>query len=373
MSLALDSEQEELRAELRRFLAGCSGSEQVRAQLESDDPADPAAWRRMAEQLGLQGMAIPEEHGGQGFGPVELSVVCEELGRSLLVAPYFSTVVLAAQALVTAGDAAAQARWLPQVADGSLTATLAVAEDGGFWDLDTVEARAVRADGGWRLTGVKSFVHDGVTAQLVLVVARDAEGLGLYAVEPGAEGLSRSPLPSLDLTRRLGRLDLVDVPATRVSPSGEATPALQRALDLAVVALSAEQVGGAQQCLDMAVDYAKTRVQFGRPIGAFQAIKHKCADMLLAVECARSASMLAAATASDGSSDAELAAAASVAKAYCSTAYTFVAKESIQVHGGIGFTWEHDAHLHLRRAKASELLLGTPADHRARLADLTGM
>jgi alkylation response protein AidB-like acyl-CoA dehydrogenase len=325
-------------------------------------------WQQMAEQLGLQGLVIPEEHGGEGFGPVELAIVCEEMGRALLVSPFFATVALGVQALLAAGDPAVLARWLPQLADGSLTATLALAEASGSRGLGTVETR-------WRgglLSGTKAFVHDGLTAQLVLVVARDDDGLGLFAVEPGASGMTRSPMPSLDPTRRLGRLDLVDVPATRVSAVGDATEALQRGVDLAVVALAAEQVGGAQQCLDMSVGYAKTRVQFGRPIGTFQAIKHKCADVLLAVESARSASMFAAAAASDGTAD-ELAAAASVAKAYCSTAYTFAAKESIQIHGGIGFTWEHDAHLHLRRAKSSELLLGTPAEHRARLADLTGM
>ena len=369
MSLALDTEQEQLRTELRRFFADRSDSSRVRALMESDEGFDPVVWRQMAEQLGLQGLVLPEEHGGQGFGAVELGIVCEEMGRSLLVAPYFSTVVLAGQALAAVGDA----RWLPQIAGGSLTATLAVTEDSGAWDLRTVATRAVRSDQGWRLTGSKSFVHDAASAQLVLVVARDESGLGLYALDADADGVTRSPLPSLDLTRRLGRVDLVDAPAARLGPDGDATAILQRALDLAVVALSAEQVGGAQRCLDMAVDYAKTRVQFGRPIGSFQAIKHKCADMLLAVESARSASMFAAGAALDGSSDAELAAAASVAKAYCSTAYTFAAKESIQIHGGIGFTWEHDAHLHLRRAKSSELLLGTPTAHRARLADLTGM
>jgi alkylation response protein AidB-like acyl-CoA dehydrogenase len=362
MSLALDREQEQLRTELRRFFAERSDSERVRALMESDEPGDPLVWQQMAEQLGLQGLVIPEEFGGQGFGPTELAIVCEELGRALVVSPYFATVALGVQALLAAGDSAAQERWLPQLADGSLSATLALAEE--HWSLETIETRW--RDG--RLSGSKSFVHDGLTAQLVLVVARDDDGLALFAVEPGAEGLTRTPMPSLDPTRRLARLDLDKVPATRVGGGG----GLQRAVDLAVVALSAEQVGGAQQCLDMSVDYAKTRVQFGRPIGTFQAIKHKCADVLLAVESARSASMFAAAAATEGTDD-ELAAAASVAKAYCSTAYTFAAKESIQIHGGIGFTWEHDAHLHLRRAKSSELLLGTPAEHRARLADLTGM
>ena len=371
MSLALDGEQEQLRSELRRFLGENSSSDTVRRLMDSDKGFDPLLWRRMADELGLQGLAIAEEYGGQGFGPVELAVVVEELGRSLLVAPYFSTVVQAGQALTVAGDDPAKARWLPAIAAGNLLATVAVAEEDGSWQLADVLTRAEPTGEGWSLTGTKMFVVDGLTAELLLVVARDQDGLGLFAVEAGAAGLTRSALQALDPTRRLARLELSDVPAVRVSPPCDATPSLQHALDLTVVALAAEQVGGAQRCLEMATEYAKVRVQFGRPIGSFQAIKHKCADMLLDVESARSAAYYAASIAVDGG--AELSMAACVAKSYCSQAFTLVAKENIQIHGGIGFTWEHDAHLYLRRAKASELLFGSPASHRAQLADLVGI
>jgi alkylation response protein AidB-like acyl-CoA dehydrogenase len=269
----------------------------------------------------------------------------------LLPSPFFATVALAGQALTASGDDAAKSRWLPGIADGSLTATLAIAEESGLADLTTTVT-----DGA--LSGTKMFVIDGHTADLLLVVART----GLFAVEGGAPRVRRTRLETLDPTRRLARIDFDGAPAMRI---GDALP--RKALDLAVAALAAEQVGGAQACLDMAVAHAKVRVQFGRPIGTFQAIKHKCADLLLAVEAARSAAYHAA------SAGEELPVAASVAGAYCSAAFTHAAKENIQIHGGLGYTWEHDAHLYLKRAKASEQLFGAPAAHRARLAELVGI
>ncbi|MEV7038488.1 acyl-CoA dehydrogenase family protein [Amycolatopsis sp. NPDC051061] len=347
--IAFTEEQEELRALVRRFLTDRAA---VRTWMESEEGHDPVLWRRMADELGLHGVAVPEEYGGSGGGPVELGIVLEELGRVLLPSPFFATVALAGQALTAAGDDAAKSRWLPGIADGSLTATLAVAEESGR--PDDIATTATNGT----LSGTKMFVVDGHTADLLLVVART----GLFAVEGSAPGVSRTRLETLDPTRRLARIDFADAPAVRI---GDSPP--HKALDLAVVALAAEQVGGAQACLDMAVGYAKVRVQFGRPIGTFQAIKHKCADVLLAVEAARSAAYHAA------SAGDELPVAARVAGAYCSAAYTHAAKENIQIHGGIGYTWEHDAHLHLRRAKSSEQLFGAPAAHRARLADLVGI
>lgn len=380
MTLTFTEEQEELRASLRRFLTDKSPSEAVRGWMESEEGHDPALWRQMAGQLGLQGLSLPETYGGAGGGPVELGIVLEETGRALLPSPFFATVALAGQALAASDDDAAKSRWLPGVADGSLTATLAVAEESGSWRLEDLAATATATattttttttGGGWTLSGTKMFVVDGHTADLVLVVARTDAGPGLFAVGSDAAGVNRSRLDALDLTRRLGRIDLDGAPGTRVGPDGDATAFLRKVLDLAVIALAAEQVGGAQACLDAAVSYAKTRVQFGRPVGSFQAIKHKCADMLLQVEAARSAARHAASAAAGHS--AELPVAAAAAASYCSEAYTHAAKENVQIHGGIGYTWEHDAHLYLKRAKSSELLFGAPAAHRARLADLVGI
>jgi len=370
VNLTYTEDHEDLRASVRRLLADKAPSEAVRRSMESQPGYDPALWQQMAGQMGLAGLAVPEEFGGAGCGPVELGIVLEELGRTLAPSPFFATAGLAGQALTACGDAGAQARWLPGIADGSLTATLAVTEEQGGCDLASVTTRAVQDGTGWALSGTKMFVVDGATADLVLVAARDADGLALFAVD-GSEGLVRTPLQTLDPTRRMARLDFDRTPATRVSPAGDAAEALRRSLDLAVVALAHEQVGGASACLDAAVDYAKVRVQFNRPIGSFQAIKHKCADLLLETEAARSAAHAAAAAAAEDSD--RLPVAAALAGSYCAQAFTHAAKENIQIHGGIGFTWEHDAHLHLKRAKTSELQFGTPARHRARLADLVGI
>jgi alkylation response protein AidB-like acyl-CoA dehydrogenase len=365
MTSAFTAEQEELRTAVRGFLADKSPSEAVRRAMTSEEGYDRAVWAQTAEQLGLQGLAIPEEYGGAGAGSIELGIVLEEMGRALLPAPFLSTVALAGQALVAGDNEQAKSQWLPKIADGSLTAALAVSEDGGSWNLDDVHASAVPDGDGWRVSGSKMFVVDGDSAGLLVVVARTGDGLGLYATEDA--GITRSRLEALDPTRRLARVELDNAPALRVG-SGDA---VREALDLAVVALAAEQVGGAQACLDAAVEYAKIRVQFGRPIGSFQAIKHKCATMLLELEAARSALYHAASVAAERS--AELPIAAAIAGSYCAEAYTHIAKENIQIHGGIGYTWEHDAHLYLKRAKSSELLFGAPGWHRARLADLVGI
>uniref|UniRef100_A0AAU2AAB1 Acyl-CoA/acyl-ACP dehydrogenase n=1 Tax=Streptomyces sp. NBC_00093 TaxID=2975649 RepID=A0AAU2AAB1_9ACTN len=364
-------EHETLRSTLRRFLADKAPSEAVRRSMESDEGHDPALWRQMADQLGLHGLALPEEYGGFGGGPVELGIVLEELGRVLLPSPYFATVALAGQALAVSGDDTAKARWLPAIADGSLTGTLALAEAGGSWRVEDVAASAERDAEGWRVSGTKMFVIDGHSADLLLVVARADTGPGLFAVDGTAPGVTRTRLETLDPTRRLARIDLDGAVALRVGPEGDATEYLRTVVDRVAVALAAEQVGGAQACLDASVEYAKVRVQFGRPIGSFQAIKHKCADTLLQVEAARSAAYRAMAVA-DGE-PAELPVSAALAAAYCANAFTHAAKENIQIHGGIGYTWEHDAHLYLKRAKSSEQLFGSPAAHRARLADLVGI
>jgi alkylation response protein AidB-like acyl-CoA dehydrogenase len=362
MIFAFTDEQRELAATLRRFLQDKSGSSEVRRLMLTEAGYDPQTWSQLAGQLGLPGLVIPEKHGGSGAGPVELALVCEEMGRALLCAPFFATAVLAAQALLASGDQAAQEEFLPGIADGATIATLAVSEDDGAWNARGAAARARRSGDGYVLDGRKSFVIDGHAAGLLLVVAQADGGPSLFAVRGDADGLARRPLETLDLTRKQAALSLDAVPARLIGAEGSAADVVARTLRLAAVALAAEQVGGAQRCLDMSVEYAKIRMQFGRPIGSFQAIKHMCADMLLEIESARSAAYYAAWAAQDGSD--ELPLLASLAKACCSEAYFRAAADNIQIHGGIGFTWEHDAHLYYRRAKSSELMLGTPAEHR---------
>ena len=371
MTFAFSAEQEALRSAVRRFLADKSPEGEVRRLMATKEGYDPAVWRQMADQLGLQSLAIPEDCGGAGFGFVELVVVLEEMGAALLCAPYFSSVVLAAHALLESGDEEAKHRWLPGIASGDSIATLALIEDRGRWDLASVSLAASRAGDGWVLDGHKSFVLDGDVATLVLVAARTEEGLGLFAVEGDVPGLSRTALATMDQTRKQARLEFSRTPATLVGEPGGAVPGLTTTLELAAVALAAEQVGGAQHCLDSSVEYAKTRIQFGRPIGSFQAIKHKCADMLLEVESARSAAYYAGWAAAARAEDLPMV--ASLAKSTCSEAYFHAAAENIQIHGGIGFTWEHDAHLYFKRAKSSELLFGDPAYHRELLAQHIGI
>jgi len=366
MNLVLNEEQEELQATVRRFLADRSPLSQVRRVMETPEGHDAALWDRMAGDLGLPGLTVPETYGGAGLGQVELSVVMEELGAALTPSPYLASAVLGATALLATDDEEAKRDLLPGVAAGTTIATLAVAENGGGWDPSAVAARASLDGGRWVLDGVKTLVPDGALADLVLVAARAGDELGLFAVEGGAAGLTRSALAGLDPTRQLARLELARTPARRLV-SEDAAGALRHTMDLAAVALAAEQLGGLQRCLDRSVAYAKVRYQFGRAIGSFQAIKHLLADMHVAMELSRSALRYAAWTADEAPD--ELPLAAGVARASCSEAFFRVAADTIQVHGGIGFTWEHDAHLYYRRAKSSQLLFGGPRLERAQLAD----
>ncbi len=363
-------ELDELRAAVREFLTAKSPESAVRSALETG--YDHAVWQQMARQLRLPGLALPGDYGGDGFGLTELEVVLEEMGAALLCSPFFATVVLAAQALLAAGDEAACRRYLPGIAAGQTTATLAAAEGSASWDPAMVTARAQRtADGGWALTGKKTFVLDGASADLVLVVARSTAGPALFAVPSGAPGMQAAPMTTLDPTRPMATLTLDQVPAALVGAEGQAGRLMTRVLDLACVALAAEQAGGARRCLEMSAGYARTRFQFGRPIGSFQAVKHKCADMLVRVELAEATAREAARLADEGDPGFPVAAAA--AHICCSQAYMFAAAENIQVHGGIGFTWEHPAHLYFRRAKSSELLFGGPAVYHERFLDRLGI
>jgi alkylation response protein AidB-like acyl-CoA dehydrogenase len=371
VNFAFNEEQEELRKTVRQFLEAKSSEDAVREQMDTETGFDPAVWSQMGEQMGLQGLIVPEEFGGSGYGYIELIVVLEEMGRRLLCAPFFSTVVLAANTLIHSGDDAAKAAHLPGIASGETIATLAFTEENGRWDEAGITATATKDGDAWKITGTKMYVLDGHTANLLIVAARTDAGVSLFAVEGDAAGVTRTPLATMDQTRKQAKIELADAPGTLIGTDGEGWATLERVLDLAAVGLAAEQVGGAQFVLEMAVQYAKDRVQFGRPIGSFQAIKHKCADMLLEVESAKSAAYYAGWAASELND--ELPSVASLAKAYCSEAYFHAAAENIQIHGGIGFTWEHPAHLYFKRAKSSELLFGDPTYHRELLAQRIGI
>jgi alkylation response protein AidB-like acyl-CoA dehydrogenase len=371
MNFAFSEEQEELRRITRQFLESKSPETEVRRLMDTTEGYDPAVWSQMANELGLQSLVIPEEYGGQGFTYVELTVVLEEMGRALLAAPFYATVALATNAILHSGDEAAKKDLLPGIASGETIATLAITEPNGRWDLSGIEATATKAGDGWTIDGTKMFVLDGHVANVIIVAARTGDGISLFKVDGDAEGLTRTPLATMDQTRKQAKLEFSGVPATLIGEEGAGGDVLGRVLDLAAVALAAEQVGGAQKVLDMSVQYAKDRVQFGRPIGSFQAIKHKCADMLLEVESAKSAAYYAAWCAAELND--ELPEVACLAKAYCSEAYFHAAAENIQIHGGIGFTWEHPAHLYFKRAKSSELLFGDPTYHRELLAQRLGI
>ena len=371
MNFAFDEEQEQLRAMVRDFLTDKSPESEVRRLMETEEGFDPTVWAQLSGELGLTGLAIPEEYGGAGYGFVEVGIVLEEAGRALLCAPYFSTVVLAATALLQSGDEAAKKDYLPGIASGEVRATLAITEESGRWEPDAVEVTASGSGDSWTLTGTKSYVLDGATADLLLVTARTPAGISLFAVPADASGLTRTSLGTLDLTRKQARVEFAGTPARLVGTDGQAAALLTSVLDVAAIGLAAEQVGGAARVLEMSVDYAKIRVQFGRPIGSFQAIKHKCADMLLEVESAKSAAYYGLWAVASGSDEVPMV--ASLAKAYCSDAYMHCAAENIQIHGGIGFTWEHPAHLYFKRAKTDQLLFGDPTYHREQLAQRVGI
>jgi 3-oxochol-4-en-24-oyl-CoA dehydrogenase len=357
---------ESLREVVRGFLDKVSTEDDVRRLMGTEPGYDPAVWRRAAQELGIHGLAVPEGLDGAGAGPVELGVVFEEMGAALFCAPFLATVGLATTALLETGDAAVNAELLPGIVAGATTATLAWAGAGP--DRSTLTARP--AGDGWALHGTAPIVVDGATAQLLLVAATTERGPSLFTVA-GPDAVTRTALTAMDPTRPLARLDFAGAPARIVGPTGGAATALARTADLATLYLAAEALGGAARMLALSVEYAGTRLQFGRAIGSFQAIKHRCADMLVDVESARSVVQHGLWTAAHEPAD--LAIAASLARAVSADAYRSVALHAVQIHGGIGFTWEHPAHLYVKRAKSSQLLLGSPTRHRARLVDLFGI
>jgi alkylation response protein AidB-like acyl-CoA dehydrogenase len=358
--LILTDDQRELASSVRSFLADTAPMARVREIAESPEPYDTQVWRRMSGELGLPGLAIPEEYGGTGAGQSELAVVMQELGAALTPSPFFASAVLAATVILQSGDEEAAKTYLPGIASGSTVATFAVPIPGA-----RIPTAHEAADG-FQLNGTTPHVLNGNDADLILVPATHGDVLGLFAVERDSGDLTRTPLETLDLTRPQARLEFSDTPARRVGPSN-ANDAIKRTIDLASIALAAEQLGGLKHCLDTIVEYAKLRVQFGRFVGSFQGVKHKLADMHCTYEQAESIVRYAAWTADENPE--ELPLAASLAQSYMGRAYWQVARDHLLLHGGIGFTWEHDAHLYYKRAKSTQLLLGSPRHHRTHLAE----
>lgn len=355
MDFELTAEESLVRSTAREFLASRADLRRTRTLLGGGDEAEEAAlWSDLADRVELCGIAIPAEFGGGDGSPVHLALVLEEMGRVLLSSPYYATVGLAGQTLLAAGSDEARARYLPQIARAAVRATVAFGESAERVGPESISAIATHGDGGWTLRGGCRFVVDGARADVLLVLARTDAGLGLFALDGPMVGVSRCTPDVLDPTRRLGHVEFHDAPAAMVSPEGDATSRLGRALALAQVAAAAEQLGAAQACLDMSVLHATTRTQFGRPIATFQAIKHKCADMLLDIEAAR-VLVHYAAWAADGAPE-QLVEAARRARSTAAAALSRAAARNIQIHGGIGYTWEHDAHLFFRRAKAAKVL-----------------
>ncbi|MGA2209393.1 MAG: acyl-CoA dehydrogenase family protein [Acidimicrobiales bacterium] len=371
MDFTISDEHEQFATNLRRYFAERHPVSESRRLFDSPAGFEPRAWRTLADELGAQGLAVPERYGGSGFGYEELAMVFEAAGECLASLPLLSTSGLATPVLVESGDETAQQRYLPRIAAGELVATLALSEGAAGLDRRTTVVTAERHGDRYELRGEARFVIDGATADLVLVPAMTDDGLSVFAVDAPDATVKATPLVTLDLTRRQADLAFDRTPATLVGPEGEAEGLLGHCLRLAVVMLASEQIGGAGRVLEMSSEYAKVRYQFGRPIGSFQAIKHKCADMLVQVETARSAAFYARRVAVRDPE--ELPVAASLAKAYCSDAYLFCTAQNIQVHGGTGFTWDNDAHLYFRRAKSTSMLLGTPTYHRLSLARQVGM
>jgi alkylation response protein AidB-like acyl-CoA dehydrogenase len=365
MPPALSDEQVELGRVARSFFTARSPETEVRRLAADAVGYDRTVWAAMAEQLGVQGLAIPEAYGGSGYSLVEIGLVLQESGRSLLCAPLLPT-VLAAACLLRVPDAPAHRDLLPAIASGEVRSTITLPHVIGAAPSIT----AARTGGSWRLTGVAEQVLGGSQAELVLAVARTDGGPALFAITD-LDRVEATVLPGLDPTRRLATLRLAETGARMIGTPAGLAPQLGGFTDLGAAMLAAESVGGAVRCLELAVEYAKVREQFGVPIGSFQAIKHKCADVLLAVEAARAAAENALWAVAANSPDA--AECASLAKAHCTDAYFYSAAECLQIHGGIGFTWEHPAHLYLKRAKSSQFLFGSTGQHRERMAEFAGI
>lgn len=379
MEFGFTEEQQMIRRQAAECLKHECPMSVVRQLMESEHGYSHELWQTMVK-MEWTGLIIPEAYGGVGLSFVELVIVLEEMGRALVPGDFFSTIVLAGQVLLAAANDQQKQYWLVPLASGRLKATVAVTESNGRWDAGGITVKADHQDGRFLINGTKLFVPDAHVADLIICVARTGsmniveQGITLLAVDRHTHGLKVTPLKTMDQTRRLYEVvfEQVQVPAHHVlGEIGQGWAIWQRVLDKATIGLCAEMVGGAQAALDMAVNYSKSRIQFGRPIGSFQSLQHRCADMLLLTESARSAVYAAAWAASQDADDISLQ--ASIAKSYTNDACRYVTSECLQIHGGIGFTWEHDAHLYLKRAKADEVTFGDAALHRERIAKWIGL
>ncbi len=352
---------------VRRLLADRSAEADVRRTMETPSGYDADLWKALAD-LGVAGLIVDPAYGGAGAGPVELEAVFEEAGAALLCSPLLSSSVLAAGLLQALGDEDSGRRLLPAIADGSLIATAALTGQAGTWTPEAVTVTAAEAGGRWTLDGAAWYVTHGQTADLLLVAARAGDGIAVFEADPGAATVT--PLPTFDHTLRLARIDFAAAPARRIAASRPAWEAVEEAMDLALIALAGEQAGAGRTVLQFTVEYAKTRIQFGRPIGSFQAVKHMAADLLLESESAISAARHAARALAEGGPDAK--AQVSLAAFACADAFVKICADAIQMHGGIAFTWEHPAHLYFRRARADAMLFGAPSQHRERYLTALG-
>ncbi len=367
MRFSFTAEQEEFRTILRRLMDARSPTSEVRRLMATEAGWEREGWQKINRELGLTAVQVPEAYGGQGFGYAELAIVLEEMGRGLLCAPFFSTAVLATSAILNAATEAQKHALLPAIANGDTTATLAFAEDDGRNDGASVAMTATSSGGTWHLDGDKSFVLDGHTADLIVVLARSPgssgeNGLSFFTVPGDAKGLQRRRLKTMDETRKLARLQFTAVEAQLLGEAGAASGPFAKTMQQAFVLLANEMVGGAEKLRQASLDYVKMRMQFGRSIASFQTTKNKAADMLIDVELAKSAAYYAATALDEGDDD--LPAIASLAKACAAEACLQTAIHAIQMHGGIGFTWDNDTHLWFKRAKSSEILFGDANEHR---------
>lgn len=369
MLVGMLEEQLQLAQTTRELLGRVCDQSTVRRLMATPDGRDDVSWGQLRE-LGLLGITVPEHLAGSGGSLVDQGVVLEEMGRVLYGGPYLSSAVLAVQTLLAIGDTGTGSELLGAVAGGTVV-TVALTEGSGRWDEAGVAASAEHAVDGWRVSGEKTYVPDGLRAEILLVVARTSHGLSAFAIRAEEDGLTRQALPTLDATRKQASLQLRGARGALVGEEGQAWEPVQRALQAAAMALAAEQVGGAQYVLEQVVDYVRTRQQFGRPIGTFQAVQHKCATMLLEVEAAKSTAYYALRAAHLLSPEAPVL--ASAAKSMCSEAYRTATGEAIQLFGGIGLTWEHFIHLYFKRACSSAQLFGSPAYHRQLIARSLGL
>jgi alkylation response protein AidB-like acyl-CoA dehydrogenase len=366
-------EHAELRATVRKVIQRESPVTNVMPDEVERTGYDSALWRRLATEIGVAGLTIPERFGGAGVTIAEQAVVAEEFGRELVCTPALATVGLAVTTLLASGHVEAQESWLPRIAAGEITASVVYRGEGGEVAADNTAVRAARTPNGWTLSGRARFVLDGHTAHVLLVLGDSgASGPELFLVSGEALGLERHRMRTLDPTRPIGEVIFNRTPAERLATGARAWGSVEHALDVSTVLLAAEQQGGAQRLLEMSVDYAGTRFQFGRSIASFQAIKHRCADLAVAVDRGRSAVMHSTWAASEPEGNAWLRSAAATAALVCGRTYDWAAAENVQIHGGIGFSWEHPAHLYFRRAKSDLALLATEIYYTDRLLTAVG-